>query len=314
MTDQGPRPNARRAAPIVLPMAAAGLLSVGALVVLSNGGIGTIAVLAMTSAIVAVTAAVGDVPTLAMTLLVAEFTAIGFTRKPYAQLRGGPVAWHAGVTLIAVAAVAYAVSSGVRHVQVTRQRTLEGVYTRGRGHALAELDAAIGLRRRWTAAGFAVAALPLLTLGLVNARKDLSLADDLLLYLLVVVAVSVVGGFWPAVATAAASGLLLNWYLTPPAPHPDDRPAAEPAGAPAVHRGRGQRQQHRPSGRQTGQRGRAQLRGRCRTARPRAEGARRRRLPRVSARPAHLHLGLPGGAARERLRSLDRGGRQRRDR
>ena len=76
--------------------------------------------------------------------------------------------------------------------------------------------AAIGVRRRWIATLLALTALPALTLALTSARADLTLADDLLLYLLVVVAVSVIGGFWPAVLTATASGLLLNWYLTPP--------------------------------------------------------------------------------------------------
>ena len=62
----------------------------------------------------------------------------------------------------------------------------------------------------------AAAALPLLTFALAHARGSLSLADDLLLYLLVVIGVSAVGGFWPAVVTAATSGVLLNWFLTPP--------------------------------------------------------------------------------------------------
>ena len=62
----------------------------------------------------------------------------------------------------------------------------------------------------------ALAAIPLLTLALVAARPHLDLADDLLIYLVVVVATAVIGGFWPAVLTAVASSLLLNWYFTPP--------------------------------------------------------------------------------------------------
>ncbi len=216
MDHQDRREGARVAAPVVLPLAATGLLSVGALVALTSGAIGPTTVLVLTCLIVALTASVSDLPTLAMTLLVAEFTAIGFTRKPYAELRGGPLVWHSGLVLIAVAAIGYASASGVRHLQVQRRRTLEGVHTRGRGHVLAELDAAIGMRRRLIAGVFALAALPILTLGLVHARHSLSLADDLLLYLLVVVGVSVVGGFWPAIVTAAASASLLNWFLTPP--------------------------------------------------------------------------------------------------
>ncbi|HEX4429029.1 MAG TPA: ATP-binding protein [Frankiaceae bacterium] len=200
---------------MVLPLAAGGLLAVGALVALTKGGVGPTALLVLTCVIVAATAAVGDPATLAMTVLIAEFTAIGFTRRPYAQLRGGPLVWHAGITLIAVAAISYALAAMTRGAG-RRRSTLMSVNTRERRRALVELGSAIGARRRWTATGCAVAALPLLTLALVHVRKDLSLADDLLLYLLVVVAVSVVGGFWPAIVTAAAAALLLNWFLTPP--------------------------------------------------------------------------------------------------
>ena len=59
-------------------------------------------------------------------------------------------------------------------------------------------------------------AVPLTTVLLVAARSHLSLADDLLVYLLLVVAVTVVGGFWPAVASAMAASLLLNWFFTEP--------------------------------------------------------------------------------------------------
>src|SRR5260370_6663319 len=37
-----------------------------------------------------------------------------------------------------------------------------------------------------------------------------------MIYLVAVVAVAVVGGFWPAVLAAVAASLLLNWYFTPP--------------------------------------------------------------------------------------------------
>jgi two-component system sensor histidine kinase KdpD len=200
---------------VVLPLAAAGLLVVGALVALTGGGIGPTALLVLTCLVVAATAAVSDPATIGMTVVIAEFTAIGFTRRPYADLRGGPLVWHAGVTLVAVAAISYGLAA-IKRGAARRQSTLMSVNTRERRRALVELGAAIGPKRRWTATACAAAALPLLTVVLVSARKDLSLADDLLLYLLVVVAVSVVGGFWPAVVTAAASGLLLNWFLTPP--------------------------------------------------------------------------------------------------
>jgi two-component system sensor histidine kinase KdpD len=67
-------------------------------------------------------------------------------------------------------------------------------------------------------AGFALAlvVLPGLTAVLDAGWARLPLVDDLLLFLLAVIAVTVVGGFWPAIVSAVASGLLLNWYFTPP--------------------------------------------------------------------------------------------------
>jgi len=77
------------------------------------------------------------------------------------------------------------------------------------------LSGGIDARRRL--AGVLLAAgLPLLTAALVAGRPDLSLADDLLIYLVAVVAIAMVGGFWPAVLGAVTASLLLNWYFTRP--------------------------------------------------------------------------------------------------
>lgn len=62
----------------------------------------------------------------------------------------------------------------------------------------------------------AAALLPVLTVVLSALRVRLVLADDLLLYLLAVLVVTLVGGFWPSVLAALSAGLLLNWYFTPP--------------------------------------------------------------------------------------------------
>ena len=78
------------------------------------------------------------------------------------------------------------------------------------------LAGAIDNRRQAVAAALASAAIPLVTLALVAARPHLDLDDDLLIYLVVVVGTAVIGGFWPAVLTAVASSLLINWYFTPP--------------------------------------------------------------------------------------------------
>jgi two-component system sensor histidine kinase KdpD len=77
-------------------------------------------------------------------------------------------------------------------------------------------DAAISVRRRLGGALLAAGLLPLLTLVLTAARPHLDLADDLLIYLVAVVTITVVGGFWPAVLAAVAASLLLNWYFTEP--------------------------------------------------------------------------------------------------
>lgn len=79
-----------------------------------------------------------------------------------------------------------------------------------------QLSGAINARRRLSGVALALIGLPLLTMLLVAGRQRLNLADDLLVFLLAVVTVTVVGGFWPAVLAAVASSLLLNWYLTPP--------------------------------------------------------------------------------------------------
>ena len=47
-------------------------------------------------------------------------------------------------------------------------------------------------------------------------RAQLDLSNDLLIYLVLVVAATVVGGFWPGVLAAVAACLLLNWYFTEP--------------------------------------------------------------------------------------------------
>ncbi len=74
-----------------------------------------------------------------------------------------------------------------------------------------------GIPGRRQLAGILLAAgLPLLTVALAAARQHLDLTDDLLVYLVAVVAIAVVGGFWPAVLAAITASLLLNWYFTKP--------------------------------------------------------------------------------------------------
>lgn len=78
-----------------------------------------------------------------------------------------------------------------------------------------------GLGRRRIAAGFALAAvlLPGLTVLLTHYRSSLALIDEILIYLLVVLAVTLLGGLWPSVTTALTADVLLNWYFTVPLHH-----------------------------------------------------------------------------------------------
>ena len=77
-----------------------------------------------------------------------------------------------------------------------------------------DLTGGIG-RRRLLSGVLLVGGLPLLTwlLSLASVRP---LGDILLVYLVAVVAIAVVGGFWPAVLAAITASLLVNWYFTPP--------------------------------------------------------------------------------------------------
>jgi two-component system, OmpR family, sensor histidine kinase KdpD len=77
-----------------------------------------------------------------------------------------------------------------------------------------DLTGGIG-RRRLLSGVLLVGGLPLLTVCLSLGGLH-RLADDLLVYLVAVVAVAVVGGFWPAVLAAITASLLVNWYFTPP--------------------------------------------------------------------------------------------------
>ena len=76
--------------------------------------------------------------------------------------------------------------------------------------------AVLGRRRVLLGMLLATVVLPLITVALSYAREHLTLVDDLLVYLLAVVGVTLVGGFWIAVLAAAAASLLLNWFFTPP--------------------------------------------------------------------------------------------------
>ena len=87
----------------------------------------------------------------------------------------------------------------------------------GRGRGLPRPRGAITRRRKVAGYVLAAALLPVLTVLLqASLRGDLNLTSDVLLFLIAVVVVALVGGFAPAVLTAIAGSLLLNYYFTPP--------------------------------------------------------------------------------------------------
>jgi two-component system sensor histidine kinase KdpD len=77
---------------------------------------------------------------------------------------------------------------------------------------------ATALTRHRRSAGFGLAAvgLPLLTALLANLRTELSLISEILLFLVAVVGVALVGGLYPALVSAVAGFLLLEYYFAPP--------------------------------------------------------------------------------------------------
>jgi two-component system, OmpR family, sensor histidine kinase KdpD len=201
-------------APFALPAGSAALLVVGAVAAGMNGRLPAAGVLAAVAVVVTSVSLVAEPLTAPVLGVIGWLTVVGFSRPPYAELRPtGPVAAQAAV------AMAVCCLAGAGFGQLVRQFgssfTLWIVDMRGDPQLGTRTWA--GIRGRRQVAGVLLAAgLPLLTLALVASRNDLSLADDLLIYLVAVVAIAVVGGFWPAVLAAIMSSLLLNWYFTPP--------------------------------------------------------------------------------------------------
>jgi two-component system sensor histidine kinase KdpD len=210
-------------APYALPAAFAMYLAVGTAAAALHGRLPAAGVLIACAAIACAMSFAAE-PVAAVFLAgIGWLTAAGFSRPPYAQLRPtGPAAAHAAVVI--AAAVLAGTAAGLLFRWQARRLTLVGVGSYpGRGDArrvaaatAAPGDAAIGFRRRVAGALLAAALLPLLTLALTAARPHLDLADDLLIYLVAVVTITVVGGFWPAVLAAVAASLLINWYFTVP--------------------------------------------------------------------------------------------------
>jgi two-component system sensor histidine kinase KdpD len=201
-----------------LPAGFGGFLVVGTVAAALGGRMPGTAVLTACGIITGALAVVAE-PLAALPLAaIGWLTVAGFSRPPYAQLRlTGSLAGTAAITLGAVAVAGACLGAGMRW-QLRRSTLVDmGVRAVKSGEASDPyLAGGIGGRRLAGGLLLAAAVLPLITWALAAARPHLDLADDLLIYLVAVVVITVVGGFWPAVAAAIAASLLLNWYFTAP--------------------------------------------------------------------------------------------------
>jgi two-component system, OmpR family, sensor histidine kinase KdpD len=197
-----------------LPAGFAAFLAVGTVAAALGGRMPGSAVLTACAAITGVLSATAE-PLAALPLAaIGWLTVAGFSKPPYAQLRlAGSFTWNAALVLVIAAAAGTCVRLVLRRYTLVGMEVWSG---KGDEPGGAEAAGGIGSRRVLGAALLAAAGLPLLTWVLAAARPHLDLADDLLIYLVAVVVITVVGGFWPAVAAAVAASLLLNWYFTEP--------------------------------------------------------------------------------------------------
>src|SRR5215471_3589331 len=194
-------------APYALPTGFAALFVVSTVAAALNGRLPATGVLIICAVVVTVMSVLSEATAAVPLGIIGWLTVIGFSRPPYADLQpSGATAAHAAITMAACALAG--ASSGWLFRYWPARVTLESVDRRK--------ERGIDARRQLAGAALAVAGLPALTALLAAWRPHLNLADDLLIYLVAVVAVTVVGGFWPAVFAAVAASLLLNWYFTEP--------------------------------------------------------------------------------------------------
>jgi two-component system sensor histidine kinase KdpD len=84
------------------------------------------------------------------------------------------------------------------------------------GMRLPPLTGALTARRRWLGVALSVVGVPLLTALGLAAGDAVTLPVVLLAFLLLVLAVALVGGLWPALAAAVLGGLAENWFFVLP--------------------------------------------------------------------------------------------------
>ncbi|MFI0425310.1 DUF4118 domain-containing protein, partial [Spongiactinospora sp. 9N601] len=85
-----------------------------------------------------------------------------------------------------------------------------------RGRRMPHPDAGLPRARKLTGWAAAVAGVPALTVALLPFRDILALPSEILIFLLLVVAVALAGGMWPAITAAVGGSLLLNYFFTAP--------------------------------------------------------------------------------------------------
>jgi two-component system, OmpR family, sensor histidine kinase KdpD len=223
-------------APFVLPAGFAAFLAVGTVAAALHGRLDATGVLIACAAVAGAMSFAAEPVAAVLLAGIGWLTVVGFSRPPYAQLQPtGTAAGHAaiviGATSLACAALGVVFRWYVRRLTLVSMGTYMGMRARRsaakgaprrvlqRRPTAPETDpegGAIDARRRLAGVLLAAAMLPLLTYVLTVFRPHLNLADDLLVYLVAVVTITVLGGFWPAVLAAVAASLLLNWYFTEP--------------------------------------------------------------------------------------------------
>jgi two-component system sensor histidine kinase KdpD len=93
----------------------------------------------------------------------------------------------------------------VTHEQAARRRTLPRIGS-----------SALSPARRWAAVVLGLVLLPALTSVLTQARGQLGLSSELLLFLVATLVIALVGGLLPALLAAVAAAALTNWFFTEP--------------------------------------------------------------------------------------------------
>ena len=213
----------RLQAPFALPAGFAAFLAVGTVAAALHGRLSATGVLIACAAVAGVLSFVAEPVASIMLAGIGWLTAVGFSHPPYAQLRlTGPDAVRAAIAVGASALagaclglvfrwyfrrltlVSMGTYTGMRAARSSSDgasdRASDGAQGARPGLVPAEADAgagaagAIDTRRRLASVLLAAALLPLLTVVLAASRAHLNLADDLLVYLVAVVTITVIGG------------------------------------------------------------------------------------------------------------------------